>query len=157
MSNLVYNNIVEASGRTRYKRSNKLLKFQMKNLIKLFIHLFQFMDVMLFSMVYGHISSLGMKLQRDRLCASFKRVDPQNSRLRWAAVITRRTYSVPGLGHHRLINWGFVIHGCRDGFSCLILFLKCATNNKKETVDALFLKKYSWQSRIRTDYGGGNT
>jgi hypothetical protein len=115
------------------------------------------MDVMLFSMVYGHISSLGMKLQRDRLCASFKRVDPQNSRLRWAAVITRRTYSVPGLGHHRLINWGFVIHGCRDGFSCLILFLKCATNNKKETVDALFLKKYSWQSRIRTDYGGGNT
>ena len=120
-----------------------------------------------FSMVYGHISSLGMKLQRDRVRASLKRVDPQNSRLRWAAVITRRTYSVPGPnslwhidGHHSLINWGFVIHGCIDGFSRLICFLKCATNNKKETVDALFLEateKYSWPSRIQTDYGGENT
>ena len=62
-----------------------------------------------FSMVYGHISSLGMKVQRDRVHASLKRIDPQNSRLRWATVITRRTYSVPGPnslwhidGHHSL-------------------------------------------------------
>ena len=32
-----------------------------------------------FSMVYGHISSLGMKVQRDRVCACLRRVDPQNS------------------------------------------------------------------------------
>ena len=32
-----------------------------------------------FSMVYGHISSLGMKIQRDRVRASLRRVDPQNS------------------------------------------------------------------------------
>ena len=64
-----------------------------------------------FSMVYGHISSLGMKVQRDRVRACLRRVDPQNSRLRWATVITRRTYSVPGPNslwhideHHSLIN-----------------------------------------------------
>ena len=100
-----------------------------------------------FSMVYGHISSLGMKVQRDRVRACLRRVDPQNSRLRWATVITRRTYSVPGPnslwhidGHHSLINRGLVIHGCIDGFSRLICFLKCGTNNKKQTVEALFLE-----------------
>ena len=86
--------------------------------------------------------------------------------LDYATVITRRTYSVPGPnslwhidGHHSLINWGLVIHGHIDGFSRLICFLKCGTNNKKQTVEALFLEateKYSWPSRIRTDHGGEN-
>lgn len=120
-----------------------------------------------FSMVYGHLRSTGLKVQRDRVRAGLKRVDPNNSRLRWATVITRRTYSVPGPnslwhidGHHSLINWGFVIHGAIDGFSRLICFLKCSTNNKKETVEALFIEateEYSWPSRVRTDYGGENT
>ena len=50
---------------------------------------------------------------------------------RWATVITRRTYSVPGPnslwhidGHHSLLNWGLVIHGCIDGFSRLICFFE---------------------------------
>ena len=37
--------------------------------------------------------------------------------------------------------------------------MKCGTNNKKQTVEALFLEateKYSWPSRIRTDHGGEN-
>ena len=120
-----------------------------------------------FSMVYGHLRSTRLKVQRDRVRASLRRVDPENSGLRWATVITRRTYSVPGPnslwhidGHHSLINWGFVIHGAIDGFSRLICFLKCSTNNKKETVEALFIEateKYSWPSRVRTDYGGENT
>ncbi|CAB3999184.1 PREDICTED: uncharacterized protein LOC107332848 [Paramuricea clavata] len=91
-----------------------------------------------FPMVYGHLRSTGLKVQRDRVRASLRRVDPENSGLRWATVITRRTYSVPGPnslwhidGHHSLINWGFVIHDAIDGFSQLICFLKCSTNNKK--------------------------
>ena len=66
-----------------------------------------------FSMVYGHLRSTRLKVQRDRVRASLRRVDPENSGLRWATVITRRTYSVPGPnslwhidGHHSLINWG---------------------------------------------------
>ena len=78
----------------------------------------------------------------------------------------RRRYSVPGPnslwhvdGHHSLIAWGFVIHGAIDGFSHMITFLKCSTNNKKETVHGLFLEamnKYGSPSRIRTDKGGEN-
>ena len=62
-------------------------------------------------------------------------------------------------GHHNLITWGFVIHGCIDGFSRLICVLRCSTNNRKETVGSLFLEsvqKYSLPSRVRTDYGGEN-
>ena len=80
-------------------------------------------------------------------------------RLRWATVVSRRAYSVPGPnslwhidGHHSLITWGFIIHGCIYGYSCLICFLKCSTNNRKETVEDLFLQsveKYSWPSRIQ--------
>ena len=62
-------------------------------------------------------------------------------------MVSRRAYSVPGPnslwhidGHHSLITSGFVIHGCMDGYSRLICFLKCSTNNRKETVEGLFLQ-----------------
>lgn len=119
-----------------------------------------------YSMVHGHLRSKGINVQRQRIRASISRVDPINCRLRWATVVSRRAYSVPGPnslwhidGHHSLITWGFVIHGCIDGYSRLICFLKCSTNNRKETVEGLFLQsveKYSWPSRIRTDHGGEN-
>ena len=119
-----------------------------------------------YSMVRGHLRSMGINVQRDRIRASISRVDPINCRLRWATVISRRAYSVPGPnslwhidGHHSLITWGFVIHGCIDGYSRLICFLKCSTNNRKETVEGLFLQgveRYSWPSRVRTDHGGEN-
>ena len=80
--------------------------------------------------------------------------------------MSRRTYSVPGPnslwhldGHHSLVNWGFVIHGAIDGFSRLIVFLHCSTNNKSSTVQDLFLnatQQYQWPSRVRTDLGGEN-
>ena len=118
------------------------------------------------SMLSGYLRSLGLRIQRDRLRASIARVDPSNVRIRWAAVICRRSYSVPGPnslwhldGHHSLVNWGFVIHGGIDGFSRLIVFLKCSTNNKSDTVRDLFLsatEQYHWPSRVRTDLGGEN-
>lgn len=52
------------------------------------------------------------------------------------------------------------MHGAIDGYSRLICFLRCSTNNKKETVERLFLEatnQYSWPSRIRTDKGGENS
>ena len=109
-----------------------------------------------FSMTSGYLRSLGFRVQQD----------PSNVRLRWAVVVSRRTYSVPGPnslwhldGHHSLVNWGFVIHGAIDGFSRLIVYLRCSTNNKSNTVKNLFLsvtEQYQWQSRVRTDLGGEN-
>ena len=52
-----------------------------------------------------------------------------------------------------------VIHGCIDGFSRLITFLQCSTNNEAETVLSLFLKaihNFRCPLRIRTDHGTEN-
>lgn len=89
------------------------------------------------SIINGYLRSLGIRIQRHQLRSSIARVDPINVRLRWAVVVSRRAYSVPGPnslwhvdGHHSLVNWGFVVHGAIDGFSRCIVFLKCSTNNR---------------------------
>ena len=40
------------------------------------------------------IGSKGIRVQRDRVQSSLTHVDPENTALRWACVITRRVYSV---------------------------------------------------------------
>ena len=119
-----------------------------------------------FSIICGHLKSLGLKVQQRRIKEMLRQIDPESSRLCWALVVSRRAYSVAGPnslwhvdGHHSLVKWGFVIHGCIDGFSRLIVFLKCATNNKSQTVKDLFIdatERYGIPSRIRTDHGAEN-
>lgn len=93
----------------------------------------------------GHLRSLGIRIQQKRLIKTLVRVDQENSRLRWACLINRRKYNIPGPNslwhadrHHSFINWGFVIHGAVDGFVRVVVYLKCAANNKSETVISLF-------------------
>ena len=76
------------------------------------------------SMTLGHIKSIGIRAQQQRLAKALAKVDPINSQIRWASLIRRRKYKVPGPnslwhcdGHHSLLHWGFVIHGGIDGFS----------------------------------------
>lgn len=114
----------------------------------------------------GHLRSLGLRVQRYRIRGSIARVDPENSRIRWAVVVSRCAYSVPGPnslwhidGHYSLVSWRFVIHGGIDGFSHLIVFLKCSTNNRSEMVRDEFLtvtQNYEWPSQVCTDHGGEN-
>ena len=118
------------------------------------------------SLVMGHLRSLGLRLQKRRITKALLIIDPRNSNLRWTSIIRRRKYSVPSPnslwhidGHHSLINWGFVIHGAIDGFSRLIVYLHCSTNNRSNTVLNLFneaLEQYGVPSRIRTDKRGEN-
>jgi hypothetical protein len=118
------------------------------------------------SLVLGHLISLGIRVQKQRVTDALVRVDPINSQIRWAALVHRRKYNVPGPnslwhidGHHSLVRWGFVLHGAIDGYSRLIVFLKCSTNNYKETVSELFenaIAEIGVPSRIRTDKGGEN-
>ena len=118
--------------------------------------------------VSGYLKSKGIIIQRRRVRASINRVDPVNTAVRWGVLISRRTYYVPWPnslwhidGHHSLIRWKFVIHGCIDGKSRKIMFLHCNTNNLASTVLHLFLSSINeiggyWPSRIRVDYGVEN-
>ena len=62
-------------------------------------------------------------------------------------------------GHHKLIRWRFVTHAGIDGYSRLITFIKCSTNNKAETMYTAFMKgvqRFGLPSRVRTDQGREN-
>lgn len=59
-------------------------------------------------------------------------------------------------GHHKLIRWRLVTHGGVDGYSRLIVYLHCSSNNKASTVYNLFLsaiEENGLPSRVRTDCG----
>lgn len=72
----------------------------------------------------GHLRELGYKVQQVRIQQSVERVDPLGQVLHESNPVRRRKYRVarPNAlwhidGHHKLIRWGFVIHGIIDGFS----------------------------------------
>lgn len=99
------------------------------------------------SMLQGHLKSSGKRVQRQRIRESVLRVNPMRALVRWQQTISRRSYWVPGPnslwhidGHHSLIRWRFVVHGCVDGFSRMIPYLSCANNNRAATVLSLFRK-----------------
>lgn len=85
---------------------------------------------------------------------------------RWAGAIKRRVYRVRGAnalwhmdGNEKLRPWGFYVHGCIDGYSRRIIYLKCSTNKRAYTVTSFFqsaVKEYGWPSRMRGDFGTEN-
>ena len=117
------------------------------------------------SMMLGYLRRRNIYVQRQRVRSSLVRTDPVGSAMRWFNTITRRVYSVRGPnslwhidGLHCLIRWRFVIDSGIDGFSRLLEYLSCATNNYASTVLALFLEavvRNGWPSRVRSDKGGG--
>ncbi|XP_065892452.1 uncharacterized protein [Dysidea avara] len=109
---------------------------------------------------------------RAVFCASglreaLKQADPLGTALRWNSITYRRQYKVPSPnalwhidGHHKLIRWKLVTHGGVDGFTRLIIYLRCASNNKAITVYEGFLsavRQYGRPSRVRSDQGTENT
>ena len=75
-----------------------------------------------------------------------REVDPEGSRLRRANRLCRRSYLNPGPnycwhadGYDKLKPYGFPIHGCIDGFSRKIMWLKIvSSNNDPQVVGRLF-------------------
>ncbi len=116
----------------------------------------------------GFLHAKGMRIQWERVRASLWRVDPEGILLRTMQLnlVQRRHYSVAGPlslwhldGNHKLIRWGFVIHGCVDGYSRRVMFLRASTNNKAITVFTLFMEatqKFGLPQRVRGDQGVEN-
>jgi len=114
----------------------------------------------------GHLCQLGIIVPRSRLRSSIQRVDPENTAIRRSVTVRRRVYHVAGPnvvwhvdGNHKLIRWRFVIHGAIDGFSRLVVFLKCSNNNRATTMFNHFTSAvdiHGLPTRIRTDLGGEN-
>ena len=89
-------------------------------------------------------------IQRWRVRESIIRVDPINHANRWGQRIERRPYSVPHpnfLWHMdsnlKLRHWRMVIHGCIDGFSRCIIYLRVNNNNRATTVLSCFQRATS--------------
>ena len=114
----------------------------------------------------GFLLARGIRIQWERVRVSLWRVDPEGILLRSMQLnlVRRRHYSVPvgplSLwhldGNHKIIRWGFVIHGCVDGYSRRVMFLRASTNNKANTVFTLFteaVEKFGLPHRVRGDQG----
>ena len=114
-------------------------------------------------MMSGRLVSRGIFVQRTRLRASIHRIDPANTALRRSIAIRRREYFAEGPnavwhldGNHKLIHWRLVVHGCIDGYSRTIMYLKCCSNNEAATVLSLFASavlEHGVPCRVRTDLG----
>ena len=116
----------------------------------------------------GFLLARGIRMQWECVRSSLWRVDPEGILLRTMQLnlVKRRHYSVPGPlslwhldGNHKIIRWGFVIHGCVDGYSRRVMFLRASTNNKATTVFSLFMEaveKFGLPRRVRGDQGVEN-
>ena len=90
----------------------------------------------------GFLLDHGLRVQRERVKASLRRIDGLRHVLRNHAAIDRRVYVVPYPnylwhidGHHKLIRWGIVIHGGADGFDRMVSIAASACHHLQVPTD----------------------
>ena len=104
----------------------------------------------------------GVRIQRWRLRDSIHRIDTFGVRARKTGRLQRRVYNVMGPNHlwhidtnQKLVHWRFVMGGI-DGFSIMVMFLKCSDINTSKTDLDCFLSgvaNFGIPLRVRSDQG----
>ena len=87
----------------------------------------------------------GLRVPRIIVQHLLREIDPEGVSARKAHRLKRRVYSNPGPnyawhldGYDKLKPWGFPMHGCIDGFSRRILWLKVARSNNLPEIPGQF-------------------
>eukprot|EP00794_Sanderia_malayensis_P016370 gene16370-18012_t len=116
--------------------------------------------------IRGSLRSRGINVERRRVRERLHKIDPIGRAERRSLAIQRRVYNVPApncLWHidtnHKLIAWRFVFHGCIDGYSRMIIYVKCTDNNLASTAAKYFIdgvSEYGFPSTVRGDCGVEN-
>ena len=111
----------------------------------------------------------GICVPRRVVAEILREVDPEGAIERRAKRLQRRRYMNPGPnfawhadGYDKLKPYGFPIHGCIDGFSRRLVWLKVSrTNNDPAVVAGFFLEAVQHEGGcptiLRTDNGTENT
>lgn len=117
-------------------------------------------------MVQGHLVSRGLSVQRQKVRQSIHAVDPEGVENRKSKPIRRRVYTSPFPnyvwhidGNHKLVRWRMVVHHAIDGYSRMVVYARCSSNNRAETTPSLFVQaipRYGRPVKVRTDLGGEN-
>ena len=119
---------------------------------------------------YMHIKArmAGLVVDRETIRTILKALNSEGVLLRAAHKLQRRVYVSNGAneiwhidGYDKLKPFGFAIHGCIDGFSRRILWLKVAsTNNNPKVIASYFINCFNSvkkvQKVIRADRGTEN-
>ena len=118
------------------------------------------------TLIRGSLRGRGIRVQRWRVRERLNAVDPIGRAVRQRLPISRRVYNVGSANslwhidsNHKVIPWKFVLHGCIDGHSRAIIYLKCFPNNLASTTLNCFIEgvsKFGAPLRVRGDRGTEN-
>ena len=96
-----------------------------------------------------------LTVSKEQVRKCLKVVDPEGVRERWRKVIRRQIYETAGPGdvfhmdgNDKLKRRGFAIHGCIDGFSRKILWLRVVTTNSEPNVIANYYLDFISRSKF---------
>ena len=96
-----------------------------------------------YRMVCSYLSDGGIRISQQRARDSLARIDPLSVVYEYIVdsimFHTQMPFGIIIDGNMSLCRWGFAVHGAVDGYSRMIVYLHCSTNNNAETVLSHFI------------------